>query len=170
MQRRIPDFPDSFHSWNFLSSIGSGITFLSFAIFFLVFFFFLHFLFVIIISIFLVFFFEFLEFIIFLEVNSVSQKIIILKRKGIGNLLNIESRMKRFLTSIKLFLLFVNQRNVNKKKEKEYRKEKIIRKRLVHWWDFSLNFWESTTYLWELTSMWSQEYSKLNWDSIVISC
>merc|ERR1712011_25825 len=35
MPRRIPDFPDSFHSWNFLSSIGSGITFLSFAIFFL---------------------------------------------------------------------------------------------------------------------------------------
>ena len=34
MPRRIPDFPDSFHSWNFLSSIGSGITFLSFAIFF----------------------------------------------------------------------------------------------------------------------------------------
>ena len=33
MPRRIPDFPDSFHSWNFLSSIGSGITFLSFAIF-----------------------------------------------------------------------------------------------------------------------------------------
>merc|ERR1711937_9988 len=32
MARRIPDFPDSFHSWNFLSSIGSGITFLSFAI------------------------------------------------------------------------------------------------------------------------------------------
>merc|ERR1711977_254603 len=32
MPRRIPDFPDSFHSWNFLSSIGSGITFLSFAI------------------------------------------------------------------------------------------------------------------------------------------
>merc|ERR1711933_300683 len=32
MQRRIPDFPDSFHSWNFLSSIGSGITLLSFAI------------------------------------------------------------------------------------------------------------------------------------------
>merc|ERR1712210_232320 len=31
--RRIPDFPDSFHSWNFLSSIGSGITLLSFAIF-----------------------------------------------------------------------------------------------------------------------------------------
>ena len=29
----ILDFPDSFHSWNFLSSIGSGITFLSFAIF-----------------------------------------------------------------------------------------------------------------------------------------
>ena len=35
MPRRIPDFPDSFHSWNFLSSIGSGITLLSFAIFFL---------------------------------------------------------------------------------------------------------------------------------------
>jgi heme/copper-type cytochrome/quinol oxidase subunit 1 len=33
MPRRIADFPDSFHSWNFLSSIGSGITFLSFAIF-----------------------------------------------------------------------------------------------------------------------------------------
>ncbi len=33
MPRRIPDFPDSFHSWNFLSSIGSGITFLSFIIF-----------------------------------------------------------------------------------------------------------------------------------------
>merc|ERR1711981_783923 len=33
MPRRIPDFPDSFHSWNFLSSIGSGITFLSFAVF-----------------------------------------------------------------------------------------------------------------------------------------
>eukprot|EP00415_Alexandrium_ostenfeldii_P000133 UN0133 len=32
MPRRIPDFPDSFHSWNFLSSIGSGITFFSFAI------------------------------------------------------------------------------------------------------------------------------------------
>merc|ERR1719342_920620 len=31
MPRRIPDFPDSFHSWNFLSSIGSGITFLSFS-------------------------------------------------------------------------------------------------------------------------------------------
>ena len=31
MARRIPDFPDSFHSWNFLSSLGSGITFLSFA-------------------------------------------------------------------------------------------------------------------------------------------
>merc|ERR1712176_263009 len=29
MPRRIPDFPDSFHSWNFLSSIGSGITLLS---------------------------------------------------------------------------------------------------------------------------------------------
>jgi cytochrome c oxidase subunit 1 len=33
MPRRIPDFPDYFHSWNFLSSIGSGITFLSFAMF-----------------------------------------------------------------------------------------------------------------------------------------
>ena len=33
MPRRIPDFPDSFHSWNFLSSIGSGITFLSFGMF-----------------------------------------------------------------------------------------------------------------------------------------
>ncbi len=33
MPRRFPEFPDSFHSWNFLSSIGSGITFLSFAMF-----------------------------------------------------------------------------------------------------------------------------------------
>jgi cytochrome c oxidase subunit 1 len=33
MPRRIADFPDSFHSWNFLSSIGSGITLLSFAMF-----------------------------------------------------------------------------------------------------------------------------------------
>merc|ERR1712187_652710 len=32
MPRRIPDFPDSFHSWNLLSSRGSGITLLSFAI------------------------------------------------------------------------------------------------------------------------------------------
>merc|ERR1711917_83719 len=32
MPRRILSFPDSFHSWNFLSSIGSGITLLSFAI------------------------------------------------------------------------------------------------------------------------------------------
>merc|ERR1712189_151294 len=32
MPRRIPDFPDSFYSWNCLSSIGSGITLLSFAI------------------------------------------------------------------------------------------------------------------------------------------
>ena len=31
MPRRIPSFPDSFHSWNSLSSIGSGITFLSFS-------------------------------------------------------------------------------------------------------------------------------------------
>merc|ERR1712048_254154 len=31
MPRRIPNFPDSFHFWNFLSSIGSGITLLSFA-------------------------------------------------------------------------------------------------------------------------------------------
>merc|ERR1712125_160138 len=31
MPRRIPDFLDYFHSWNFLSSIGSGITLLSFA-------------------------------------------------------------------------------------------------------------------------------------------
>merc|ERR1712166_132018 len=30
--RRIPDFPDSFHSWNFLSSIGSGITLSSFGL------------------------------------------------------------------------------------------------------------------------------------------
>jgi cytochrome c oxidase subunit 1 len=34
MPRRIPDFPDSFHSWNFLSSVGSGITFLSFYLLF----------------------------------------------------------------------------------------------------------------------------------------
>merc|ERR1711918_146007 len=32
MPSMIPDFPDSFHSWNFLSSIGSGITLISFAI------------------------------------------------------------------------------------------------------------------------------------------
>merc|ERR1711865_553984 len=32
MPRRIPDFPDSFHSWNFLSSIGSGVTLLSFGV------------------------------------------------------------------------------------------------------------------------------------------
>merc|ERR1712151_1347732 len=29
MPRRIPDFPDYYHSWNFLSSIGSGITVLA---------------------------------------------------------------------------------------------------------------------------------------------
>ena len=33
MPRRMNDFPDTFHSWNFLSSIGSGITLLSFIIF-----------------------------------------------------------------------------------------------------------------------------------------
>ena len=33
MPRRIPDFPDYFNSWNYLSSIGSGITFISFGIF-----------------------------------------------------------------------------------------------------------------------------------------
>ncbi len=48
MPRRVPDFPDPFHSWNFLSSIGSGITFLSFAMFYLlmpfVFFFFIPFI------------------------------------------------------------------------------------------------------------------------------
>lgn len=32
MPRRIPDYPDSFHGWNFLASIGSGVTLLSFAI------------------------------------------------------------------------------------------------------------------------------------------
>ena len=32
MPRRIPDFPDYFNSWNYLSSIGSGITFISFGI------------------------------------------------------------------------------------------------------------------------------------------
>jgi heme/copper-type cytochrome/quinol oxidase subunit 1 len=32
MPRRVPDFHDSFHSWNFLSSIGSGITLLSFVL------------------------------------------------------------------------------------------------------------------------------------------
>ena len=31
MPRRFPSFPDSFHSWNCVSSIGSGITFLSFS-------------------------------------------------------------------------------------------------------------------------------------------
>merc|ERR1712079_464086 len=31
LPRRIPDFPDPFHSWNFLSSVGSGIALLSFA-------------------------------------------------------------------------------------------------------------------------------------------
>jgi cytochrome c oxidase subunit 1 len=33
MPRRMTDFPDYFHSWNLLSSLGSGITFLSFAMF-----------------------------------------------------------------------------------------------------------------------------------------
>merc|ERR1711907_230102 len=32
MPRRIPDFPDSFHGWNFLSSVGSGITLLAFIV------------------------------------------------------------------------------------------------------------------------------------------
>ena len=32
MPRRIPDFPDYFHSWNFLSSIGSGVTGVSLAV------------------------------------------------------------------------------------------------------------------------------------------
>merc|ERR1711988_621733 len=32
MPRRIPDFPDYFNSWNYLSSIGSGITLISFGI------------------------------------------------------------------------------------------------------------------------------------------
>merc|ERR1711981_1438976 len=31
MPRRIPDFPDYFNSWNYLSSIGSGITLISFS-------------------------------------------------------------------------------------------------------------------------------------------
>ena len=32
MPRRIPDYPDDIHGWNFLASIGSGVTLLSFAI------------------------------------------------------------------------------------------------------------------------------------------
>merc|ERR1712178_104962 len=32
MPRRIPDFPDYFNSWDYLSSIGSGITFISFGL------------------------------------------------------------------------------------------------------------------------------------------
>jgi len=32
MPRRIQDFPDSFHSWNLLSSIASGVTLLSFSV------------------------------------------------------------------------------------------------------------------------------------------
>merc|ERR1711943_173671 len=31
MPRRIPDFPDSYHSWNFVSSVGSGITLVAFS-------------------------------------------------------------------------------------------------------------------------------------------
>jgi len=30
MPRRIPDFPDILTSWNYISSIGSGITLISF--------------------------------------------------------------------------------------------------------------------------------------------
>jgi heme/copper-type cytochrome/quinol oxidase subunit 1 len=33
MPRRVPDFPDIMNSWNYMSSIGSGITFISFFIF-----------------------------------------------------------------------------------------------------------------------------------------
>jgi cytochrome c oxidase subunit 1 len=33
MPRRIPDFPDSFYSWNLLSSVGSGATLLSLVVF-----------------------------------------------------------------------------------------------------------------------------------------
>ena len=33
MPRRIPDFPDSFYSWNLLSSVGSGVTLLSLVVF-----------------------------------------------------------------------------------------------------------------------------------------
>merc|ERR1711865_654136 len=42
MPRRIPSFPDTFHSWNLLSSIGSGITLLSFGSLALVFTLLLH--------------------------------------------------------------------------------------------------------------------------------
>ena len=35
MPRRIPDFPDSFYSWNLLSSVGSGVTLLSLVVFLL---------------------------------------------------------------------------------------------------------------------------------------
>jgi heme/copper-type cytochrome/quinol oxidase subunit 1 len=30
MPRRVPDFPDILNSWNYISSIGSGITLISF--------------------------------------------------------------------------------------------------------------------------------------------
>merc|ERR1711907_822438 len=32
MARRIPDFPDAFHAWNFVSSVGSGVTLVAFTI------------------------------------------------------------------------------------------------------------------------------------------
>ena len=68
MQRRIPDFPDSFHSWNFLSSIGSGITFLSFAIFFL-------FLFLIVLENYCLEFYQHVICLFFLQIHLVSSSI-----------------------------------------------------------------------------------------------